>query len=200
MQMDMFLFDPVLLLYLNRNGMIAAIRKRRQVVRVHRDATGDDRCWVSDYLVWEMLNDTLRVSVVFQFSMEQKMARCRLFYEHRRADAPDPIPEDATLDPLQWDNDLWKMMPDELFAKLIRIQEAIRCHRNIFGRPRTIEDDRKLYSVLPEKIPADFRLPPEKEFIGRSLQHAGCPNFWDSHATCGHLCNLHQWGPCGQKV
>ena len=197
--MDTALFDPALLSHLNRNGMITAIRKRRQVVRVHRDATGDDRCWVTDYLIWEMLNDTFRIPVL-QLSLEQKMARCILFYEHRRADMPDPVPEDAITDPLKWDNDLWKMMPDELFAKLICIQEAIRCHRNVIGRPRTIEDDRKLYSVLPEKIPADFHLPPEKEFIGRALQNAGCPNFWDSHAHCNYLCNLHQWGPCGQEV
>ena len=197
--MDISLFEPALLSHLNRNGMIMAIRKRRQVIRAHRDAAGDDRCWLDDYLVWECLSDTFRMPVL-QLSLEQKMARCILFYTHRRADTPDPIPEDAILDPLQWDNDIWKMPPSDLFAELIRIQEAIRCHRNIVGRPRTIKDDRKLYSVCPEKIPADFRLPPEQEFIGSTLQNAGCPNFWDSHAHCGHLCNLHQWGPCGQNV
>lgn len=189
------LLDNALISYLNRDAMIAAIRRRRRVIRAHRDAIGDDRCWLDDYLVWEMLNNTFRMPIR-SLSVEQKMARCALFYEHRRSEAPDSFPEDAVIDTAYWDNDIWRMPSCQLFIELIRIQEAIYRHRNIVRRPRTVDDDRKLYSVLPEKIPADFRLPPREEFLGRERIQTGCPNFWDSHSNCGYECNVHQWGPC----
>ena len=187
--------DDELVPYLKRDGIIDAIRRRRHVIRAHRDAIGDDRCWTDDYLVWEMLNDTFRMPAL-QLSITERMARCISFYEHRRSETKDSLPEDAIMDAAYWDNDLWKKTTRELFAELIRIQEAIRGHRTIVRRPRTVDDDRKLYSVLPEKIPADFRLPPQEEFLGRERRQAGCPNFWDSHSNCGYECNVHQWGPC----
>ncbi len=81
---------------------------------------------------------------------------------------------------------------------MMRLEDGLRIHRDISGRPRTIEDDRVLYSVLPEKIPADFRLPPRSEFLGEVRSpHAGCPAFWRSHNGCSATRHdLHQWGPC----
>ena len=194
---------------------IAAIREQRQVIREHRDQKGDDRCWLDDYYVWVMLNDTsadLPSEVLTQAgppmpSFEEGMRCCRDFYNFRRRGEADTTPSDAVLDPTQWDGDLAGMSNEELVKELMRIQQAIRTHRDISGRlacrsgrPRTFEDDRALYVVLPEKIPADFRLPPEDEFLGEAKSpRAGCPSFWRSHAGCSvgkH--NLHQWGPCGK--
>lgn len=63
--------------------------------------------------------------------------------------------------------------------------------------PGTADDDRALYAILPEKMPADLRLPPEDHFLGETKSpDAGCPAFWRSHDGCGPECNLHQWGPC----
>ena len=88
-----------------------------------------------------------------------------------------------------------------IIDKLYELQVAIRRHRDlefITGRARTIMDDKNLYSVLPEngRVRTDFRLTPESEFLGQFKQGAGCQNFWSSHATCGKLCNINEWGPC----
>lgn len=40
--------------------------------------------------------------------------------------------------------------------------EGIKKHRDIEGQERTLEDDQLLYDLLPEKMPADFRLPRKK--------------------------------------
>lgn len=173
-----------------------AILERRRVIRESRDARGDDRCWLDYYLVWGMLDGTPPVPPVEYLLAGEGMRQCALFYCFRRLESKDPTPKDAILDPGRWDEDLLGMTVGQLRDELIRIQAFIRRHRDISGRPRTVEDDKMLYSVLPEKIPADFRLPPEEGFLGNAQLHAGCPAFWDSHAACDHSCNLHQWGPC----
>jgi hypothetical protein len=92
------------------------------------------------------------------------------------------------------------MTREELALEHARLGAAILRHRDIADRPRTADDDRALYAVLPEKLPADFRLPPEDEFLGEAkAPHAGCPSFWRSHAACPAAHDLHRWGPCGKK-
>ncbi len=90
------------------------------------------------------------------------------------------------------------MQHAELVETLFALQQSIRAHRDIFSKKRTLEDDRTLYALLPEKIPADFRLPPEPEFLGEAkAPRAGCPSFWRSHSTCATSDHdLHKWGPC----
>lgn len=190
-------FDRNILARFSDGLLLAAILERRQVIRGHRDARGDDRCWLDDYLVWAMLDDSAPASTSPP-PLQVAMMKCREFYRLRRADFADPIPTDAIINPALWNQDLRQMTRERLLDELVKIQEAIRRHRDIPDSPRIIDDDRALYSVLPENIPADFRLPPEEEFIGAAkAPAAGCPAFWRSHLSC--QCsrhNLHQWGPC----
>jgi hypothetical protein len=182
-------------LNLDEASLREAILERRQVIRMHRDQKGDDRCWLDDWLVWMMLDDT---SPEPRLPPSVSMTRCQMFYQCRRADAPDPMPANAISDPTLWDSDLNGATLIRLSDELACLQACIRLHRDIGNRPHTIDDDRFLYHVLPEKMPADFRLPPRAEFLGElRAPHAGCPSFWRSHQACApDACNLHQWGPC----
>ena len=175
-------------------NVYSQIAEMRKAIRSHRDQRGDDRCWLDDQVVWNTVS-----------SIEQKvhlpaygegMRKCRLFYKNRNAASTDPIPADAMLDPAKWDDDLVEMSSERLWNEYITLEKAILKHRNIPEYTRTVDDDRELYSVLPEKIPADFRLPREEEFLGTVRTDAGCPQFWNSHQNCPGEHDLHQWGPC----
>lgn len=185
-----------ILKHLSPSQLREAIFERRKLIRKHRDERGDDRCWLDDYSVWGMLEDSSpRPTAPLPF--EEVMGKCRDFYCCRRAEAPGAVPDFAIRDPLHWDDDLIRASEEELLGELLHIQEAIRRHRDIEGAPRTILDDRMLYAILPEKIPADFRLPPEDEFLGEArAPKAGCPSFWRSHAACPAPHDLSHWGPC----
>ncbi|MDO8520672.1 MAG: hypothetical protein Q7S52_01000 [bacterium] len=187
--------DKTALLLLNNADCVTAILERRESIRSHRDERGDDRCFLDDYLVWKWLEGTPADPVIM--TKEEGMKQCMLFYEHRRAETSDPVSADAITDPAHWDDDLGNMSLDDLHDELLRIQKALGVHRDIVGRPRTVADDRTLYGVLPEKIPADFRLPAKEEFLGEArAPHAGCPAFWRSHDGCKGCHDYHKWGPC----
>ncbi len=184
-----------------RLGLVSTLREaiiqRRTVIRFHRDQRLDDRCWLDDYPVWAMCDD----SPILPFLMppfEEVMQKCNEFSQCRRAQDQDPTPAQTILERSQWDQDLKIMTSRQLIDELTRIQEAIRRHRDIVDKPRSVDDDRLLYSVLPEKIPADFRLPAQEDFLGETqLPRAGCRAFWRSHRACPRTPhNLHQWGPC----
>lgn len=185
------------LLDLSVNDLKTAILKRRGVIRAHRDMRGDDRCWADDYFVWAMIDGCPMLPTALP-SLEEGMRVCRQFYQWRRAQIIDPMPIDAIVNRNLWDNDLVYMTRGQFLDELVRIQNGIHAHFAIGDRPRTLEDDRALYALLPEKLPADFVLPPEDEFLGESKAPlAGCPSFWKSHKNCpAALHNLHQWGPC----
>ncbi len=175
-------------------SLYSQIIELRNVIRYHRDQKGDDRCWVDDYKVWNMLPETRQV--VHLPTFDEGMRKCRAFHKYRNAIAPDPIPEDVILDSVKWDDDLMKMASTTLMNEYNKLEKAILKHHHIPYRDRRTDDDRELYSVLPEKIPADFRLPCEEDFLGTIRTDAGCPQFWKSHANCPGEHNLHQWGPC----
>lgn len=181
---------------LNEHSLRALIKLIRATIRWHRDQKGDDRCWLDDFKVWQMAFD--RITVLYFLNFDTGMAICRIYYAFRRSDKADPIPEDAIVDKRLWNADLDKMNAGELRLELEKLQTAIINHRDIEDRPRTFKDDRALYSVLPEKIPADFRLPAVEDFLGeRKAPNAGCPSFWRSHGECLARCHkFHQWGPC----
>ena len=183
------------LLQLSRTELLRMIFECRRAIRYHRDQKGDDRCWLDDYLVWRMLDDSPSAPIL---PFGEAMWRCEEFYVFRRADAADPVPPDAIPDPALWDADIPRMDAGELLDKLAQAQETIRRHRDMPHWLRTIEHDRLLYSVLPEKIPPDFRLPPRNEFLGEAKAPcAGCPSFWRSHANCSiEKHDPHRWGPC----
>ena len=176
------------------DNLLSQILELRKVIRCHRDQIGDDRCWVDDYLVWNSLPETKQV--VRLPTYDEGMKRCRTFFKYRNVSSLDEIPADAILDKKKWDDDLTKMDAEGLRSELGKLENAIYKHGNIVYRERTLEDDKELYNVLPEKIPADFRLPCEEDFLGTTRTDAGCPQFWKSHANCSGEHNLHQWGPC----
>ncbi|HYD16853.1 MAG TPA: hypothetical protein VEF76_00065 [Patescibacteria group bacterium] len=171
----------------------------RHAIRRHRDAKGDDRCWLDDYFVWALIPGSFAVPTAVP-PMEEAMDMCRGFYKRRRADTADEQSPDAVTDPQQWDKDLEAMDDAALQAELARIRAAVRTHRDAACAALTLDDDRALYRVLPEKVAADFRLPPESVFLGEAgAPKAGCPAFWRSHAHCRvKRHNLPQWGPCDE--
>lgn len=187
--------DPVKLLRLAPDELVEAIVERRATIRAHRDAKGDDRCWIDDHAVWAF-TEGAPVDAGPLPAFEEGMRRCREFYQHRRAEQPD-----AGAAALSHDRDLAAMTQAELAKCLTALQLAIRTHAQVKGRPRNLDDDRALYAVLPEKAPADFRLPPEPDFLGETkAPHAGCPSFWRSHQNCeGTTHDLHRWGPCKKE-
>lgn len=170
----------------------------RTAIRSHRDEKGDDRCWIDDYAVWGQVPG-LSQMLTEPPPFENAMAICRDFYRLRRAATCDPVPAHAITDPKLWDADLDAMTDTQLGAELERLHAVIRTHHA--ADTLTIDDDRALYTVLPEKMPADFRLPPEHEFLGEAkAPHAGCPSFWRSHKNCPTSCHtLSQWGVCGDN-
>lgn len=168
----------------------------RQAIRYHRDQKSDDRCWLDDYLVWKFLPDSAPEPTHLP-PFEEAMGCCRSFYNNRRSDQSDADSAAIKKDPSAWDDDLVGMTEVELKAEWEKLQNALRTHRDIIGRERTLDDDRALYLVLPEKIPADFRLPSKPEFLDGVKPGCGCPNFWKSHENCStDKHNLHKWGPC----
>lgn len=171
------------------------ILRLRAAIRHHRDQRGDDRCWLDDWRLWKKLPDTILDDTAIP---SDATARCEAYFRHRRSDTADPTPANAIRNRRRWNEDVDGMGREGWAAELGRIEAAIRAHRDILGRERTLADDRALYAVLPENIPADFRLPPEAEFLGEDADPiAGCPAFWRSHATCPGTCHdLHRWGPC----
>lgn len=191
--------DKTTLARLSEAALEKAIHERRRVIRYHRDQLGDDRCWLDDYLVWVMLEDTPSEPKTLPL-YDEMMRRCGDFFTYRQVKTPDALSNEAIFDHGHWDDDLAKMHSDALLDELMKIQQAIRRHGDITDRPRTVDDDRRLYSVLPEKLPADFRLPPREEFLEGVKAGAGCPNFWRSHQGCSaeHYDN-HCWGPCQQQ-
>ena len=180
---------------------IEQIKTLRQSIRYHRDQKGDDRCWLDDHRLWSLLEDTQPKTIDLP-SFDQMMETCGAFYLHRRADTPDVIPADAMRDPSYWNDDLQRMNEAELQEELLRTQTAIRKHRDIESSKRTLENDRELYRILPEKMSADFRLPSKEAFLGEEgAPNSGCPSFWRSHQNCTtKQHDLHKWGPCSDLM
>ena len=185
----------------NREQLREKIRKVRQIIRYHRNQKGDNRCWLDDFLVWESVNGS-RWSPIKLPPYDEMMVKCLDFWTHRQAETVDEVPPGMINNQSlrYWNSDLLGLGAKELLGKLKQLEEAIARHRDIVGRPRTCDDDRALYAVLPEKMPADFRLPPRDEFLGEAKEpNAGCTAFWGSHKDCPDRvsgCNVHAWGPC----
>ncbi len=178
------------------NELCDTILTLRNAIRRHRDQKGDDRCWLDDYFVWACIPGSPTDPTTLP-SFDAGMAECKKFFLYRRADETDEMPNDAIQDPQLWDADLKGMNGEQLQKTLETLQVAIKTHRDIHDRERSIHDDRALYSALPEKVPADFRLPSEEAFLGEQRSDAGCPAFWRSHHACPSAeHNLHNWGPC----
>lgn len=100
--------DRDCLIALDEPSLTAAILERRSAIRSHRDQRGDNRCWVDDYTVW-MFVEGLVTAPLVPFDYVAVMQNCHQFYHCRRADQPDPMPVDAIMNPVHWDDDLASM-------------------------------------------------------------------------------------------
>jgi hypothetical protein len=186
--------------HLAYNKIFDGIIERRKALREHRDATGDDRCWLDDYTLYTLVEGLPNSAFVNSESLDSRMRECEMFWTQRRAEESDPVPEGAILEREKWDADLEGMTRLQLLRELVKLQEGIS--RHFFARYKGkgfvgLDDDRNLYKLLPEKLPADFRLPPREDFLGEAqAPNAGCPSFWRSHQACPGRCNFHTWGPC----
>ena len=180
---------------LDKNQLMDAIKDRREAIRYHRDQIGDDRCWLDDGLVWAALNTTPAEAKVLP-DYEKMMEHCSAFFYKRQEKEFDQVKH--PIDSVKWDDDLDRLDETDLVEILLKLQSAILEHRDRGQLNLTVEDDKKLYQILPEGLKADFRLPSEEAFLGGTVDPcAGCPNFWKSHQSCGtkeH--NLRKWGKC----
>jgi hypothetical protein len=189
--------DPFKLVKMSPDELREAIADRRAVIRAHRDAKMDERCWLDDYLVWDMA-DGSPPDISGPPPFDEAMQRCRDFYHHRRAETAEPLPDGNSASTAGMNDDLPNMPQAQLAKALTALQAAIKAHRDVKDRPRNLNDDRALYAALPEQVAADFRLPPEPDFLGEAkAPHAGCPSFWRSHEKCSGKHDMHGWGPCG---
>jgi hypothetical protein len=168
------------------------IIETRNIIRKHRDQKLDDRCWRDD----DWIRKLVGMPPLPKQEPVQAMLLCLDFYNYRRAEQKDPDGPAAILDPKHWDSDLCDPSSD-LFAISRSLTSAIWEFCDLpGGEIRTIAHDRRLYSSLPEKIGADFRLPPKDQFLGWNDDPSGCPHYHFSHLKCGYHCNPHKWGPC----
>lgn len=184
---------------LTRSLLIEAIIERRKVIRYHRDQIADERCFLDDDLVHQMLDDT--PSLELPKNPEGKMALCEEFYKYRRSHEPDKNPFFLFRFWFRGNWDLYFKSRYRLLLELNMLQVQIKRHRDVpvkRQRPRLVRDDRMLYQILPDRLSADFRLPPVEDFLGQGKAPvAGCPSFWASHRNCRAQChNWHKWGPC----
>ena len=80
------------------------------------------------------------------------------------------------------DYDLTTLSPEQLKAELLRLRNGIRQHRDEKGHGRCWLDDLRLYDLLPEKLPADTKLPPREEFLENCARfhetRQGKKEFW----------------------
>lgn len=190
--------------------MKTKVREARNVIRWHRDQKGDDRCWLDDYRVWKLIGVKPLPVLSSEVNEQQCLAECEKYFFNRSTEEADPVPANAIVDPERWDDDLRSATLAGLDHEMDRIKKAITEHYNAGryyklrrrrSRPRNYLDDRRLYAVLPERLPADMRLPPHDEFLGSTKPGAGCPAFWASHRHCSMTVHdLHIWGPCHKKT
>lgn len=160
--------------------LIDDIINLRNGIRNHRDQNGDYRCWLDDVALYRLLPDSagLPIKLPPWPEMERK---CKQFFDNRQC---PKCPHTATVEKEDYDKTLKVMGTSDLEKELLRLQNAIRAHREK-GEGRTYEDDEKLYSKLPDGIKANTRLTGEK-FI------PSCRRFWETRQN-QHPQKLHEW-------
>ena len=76
------------------------------------------------------------------------------------------------------DKDLESLSKEELQQEILRLRTGIREHRDAKGHDRCWLDDIDLYNLLPEKLPADTKLPDREEFLtncNKFYENRQCP-------------------------
>lgn len=189
------------------SALLERIRVMRTALRYERDQRGDARCHLDLLLIFAAAGIPVAVRKLPPWSEMER--QCREFFVYsQKPGPPQPVRPDAITDPAHWDDDLaehaedWHWLRDEEYF----LKRAITSLYNRFqrGRRLTYKVYDRVYMVLPEKLHADTRLPPEPEFLGRAKSPcAGCPAFWESHQSCDSDkdCDVHVWGQeCPARV
>lgn len=151
------------------------ILKARNAIRKHRDAVGDDRCWLDDDLVYQCLPGYKPITTLCP--RVEFLKKCRIFKERRcgwRSYAPGllrvPLLESGMSDE---DIDRWTVKT--LRAHVLWLWLAIQNHHDC-GDNKTSFDDILLYLVLPDGIEPNLSLPPELlDNCGRFYNTRPCP-------------------------
>lgn len=158
---------PALLLNLDLWFMSSAKLREHLVTKLvapicyHRDQRGDDRCWYDDLMLYWHLPESIRYPV--KLSREQMAARCAYYRRCRGSDKrPARLPEQCAEQPHAY---LQGMSRRELMSEAHKLRAGIRKHQRIGTDKLAVEDDEKLYALLPGGIEADFRLPPTELFL-----------------------------------
>lgn len=156
------------------------LRDWRRIIRWHRDQSGDDRCWLDDYQVYEMVLGLPALNVLFP--PDQRLSLCRQYHRDRSSpELPCPSPRRKNC---PRDYELRHCTAARLAEELEIIRAQVQAHHDLGDGQRTAADDRALYAILPDGIAADQRLPAEAEFL------PSCEKFFDSRTTPP---KLHEW-------
>ena len=151
------------------------ILKARNAIRKHRDAVGDDRCWLDDDLVYQCLPDYKPITTLC--SREDFLRKCRIFKERRCgwSSYPSGLLKVASLESGTGDEDIGKWDNEKLRAHVLWLWLAIKNHHDCDDN-KTSVDDILLYMVLPDGIEPDLSLPPELlNNCGRFYDTRPCP-------------------------
>ncbi|MEK7610371.1 MAG: hypothetical protein AAB468_01325 [Patescibacteria group bacterium] len=131
----------------------------RGVIRWHRDQVGHDRCWLDDGHVYKIV---LGLETTHPPSKTVCEDLCTQ-YHHGRS-GKKFIRGQNKLNGKKPDDDLEKMSRHRLELEWAKLLKAVTAHYRLGDGERLARDDQKLYRVLPEKTPADQRLPTANEF------------------------------------
>lgn len=160
---------------LSRGRAVEEILKARQAIRQHRDARGDDRCWLDDDLVYQCLPGYKPIMTLC--SKEEFMKKCRIFKERRCGwdSYPRGLLTVPRLESGMSDTDIDKWSDEKLRAHILWLWLCIKNHQGC-GDNKTSVDDILLYLVLPDGIEPDLSLPPELlDNCGRFYDTRPCP-------------------------
>ena len=154
------------------------IVKMRKALRYHRDQKGDDRCWLDDDLLYELMPETPPSTLLPSPAF---MERCQRFHEARQC--PEQVVNNASCT-LDTDEDLALMDDRQFLPEALRLRAAIREHRDAGEFVRDWRDDKKLYALLPDTTQSNTSLPSQVEFL------ESCEWFFQTRTA---PLKLHEW-------
>lgn len=150
----------------------------RNIIRWHRDQKGDNRCWLDDWRVYEVV---LGIKPPNLPAYSTCLILCEQYHHQRSALTP---PNTSQLIIKDWDADLQSFSEQRLIAERAQLLLAVNFHRNFNDGRRLAADDLRLYSVLHDGILLDQHLPPWEEF------RPSCERFFSDPDRAN---KLHEW-------
>ena len=151
----------------------------RDIIRWHRDQVGDDRCWLDDWRVYEVVLEEIKPQWP---GVENCLILCHQYHTDRSSPLPPRCRRGEVKKEL--DEDLRPLNHMELLVVMAHLYAVVNIHYKIGDGQRTKEDDLRLYAVLPDGILPDQRLPVWEVF------QLGCEEFI---STPDREQRLHEW-------